>query len=393
MTRPSILVVDDIRENVVAISALLASMNCRVVPAYSGNEALARLLEQPFVLMLLDAHMPGVDGFEVARYARDNPTTRDVPIIFLTALSGNHDNHMRGYGAGAVDFLTKPVDPAILRAKIRVFLELHQANQQLMAARERALKLEAAERLSQSRRVLLDELTRKNAELERANQELEQFAYLVAHDLREPLRMVTLYTGLLEARHGDALGEDGRRKTRFACEGAERLQRMLDDLALYVRIEREEHNDQPVDLGQLAADVARELGAKLSEAEAVFEYHDLPVVFGDAAQLSLLLRSLVDNSLKFRSDLPPRLALTAVTRNHAWVLSLSDNGIGVEPAFAPRAFQIFQRGHPHEAYPGRGVGLAVVQRIALRHGGSAWLEPILPHGTRVCVAIPIRQHE
>src|SRR6188768_4341816 len=135
LDRPAVLAVDDVQANLVAVQALLEDMDCDIVSARSGNEALRYLLRRDFAVVLLDVQMPEMDGYEVAHHARRNPSTRDVPIIFLTAANNSEGMVLRGYGSGAVDFLFKPLNPSILRAKVRVFLELHAARRKVEAAK------------------------------------------------------------------------------------------------------------------------------------------------------------------------------------------------------------------------------------------------------------------
>ena len=130
---PAVLVVDDVEGNLVALEALLADLDCDVVLARSGNQALSALLKREFAVALLDVQMPEMDGFEVARHARQNPATRDVPLLFLTATHDSEEGVLRGYGSGAVDFLFKPIDSTILRSKVRVFLDLYRSRSEIAA--------------------------------------------------------------------------------------------------------------------------------------------------------------------------------------------------------------------------------------------------------------------
>jgi CheY-like chemotaxis protein len=139
MTRPNVLLVDDVEANLIALEAQLSSLSCNLVRASSGNDGLRELLKREFAVMLLDVQMPDMDGYEMAAFARENPATRELPIIFVTAMLETEETALRGYGTGAVDFLFKPVNPHILRSKVQVFLDLYESRRKLaetVAARE-----------------------------------------------------------------------------------------------------------------------------------------------------------------------------------------------------------------------------------------------------------------
>src|SRR3954470_21310266 len=164
--RPAVLAVDDVDANLLALQALLEDMDCEVVFARSGNDALRHLLRREFAVMLLDVQMPEMDGYEVAHHARKNPSTRDVPIIFLTAANNSEGMVLRGYGSGAVDFLFKPLNASVLRSKVRVFLELHAAHQKVADAKT------ALEHSNAELRALADEKARLASQFQEANVQL-----------------------------------------------------------------------------------------------------------------------------------------------------------------------------------------------------------------------------
>ncbi|HEY0713203.1 MAG TPA: response regulator, partial [Polyangia bacterium] len=180
--KPSILICDDTPANLIALRALLEDMDCNLVTVTNGNDALKNLLKHEFALILLDVQMPEMDGYEVARYARDNPSTHDVPIIFLTAMYQTEENVLRGYGSGAVDFLVKPINQTVLRSKVRVFLDLHIA------------RLRLAETLI--------ELDKARIQAENASRSKSQFVANMSHELKTPLNAIIGFGELLE--EGDA---------------------------------------------------------------------------------------------------------------------------------------------------------------------------------------------
>jgi len=217
MTRPTVLIVDDVEANLIALDAALGSLDCDLVRASSGNEGLRALLRHDFAVMLLDVQMPGMDGYEMAAYARGNPSTRDVPIIFVTAMLEAEATALRGYGTGAVDFLFKPVNPYILRSKVQVFLDLYT-----------------------SRRKLADTV----AAHERTLADLEAFNYSVSHDLRAPLRPLDGFSQTLLEEYGKQLDETGRGYLTKIRSAAQRMGQLIDDLLRLSRIRA--HDDDAV---------------------------------------------------------------------------------------------------------------------------------------------------
>jgi light-regulated signal transduction histidine kinase (bacteriophytochrome) len=231
-------------------------------------------------------------------------------------------------------------------------------------------------------------LREKTEELERSNQDLEQFAYVASHDLREPLRMVATYVTLLEREYGAQLGPQAQEYIRFAVEGAERMARLVSDLLAYARITPRTAPFGPVDLKSLAETVVHSLRATIDEAHAQVKVAELPTVPGDPLQLSQVLQNLLENALKFRSDRKPRLELRAEPRGRDWMLSCHDNGIGIEPRFFTRIFELFQRLHTADRYPGTGMGLALCKKIVERHGGRIWVDSKFSEGTTVYFTLP-----
>jgi signal transduction histidine kinase len=225
------------------------------------------------------------------------------------------------------------------------------------------------------------ELAAKAEELARSNAELELFAHVASHDLQEPLRTVAGCMELLERRYKGRLDENADEFIEFARDGAKRMQRMIDDLLTCARVQTHGKPFQAVDCNHVAGEVMKNLEAAITQHNAAVTWDELPTVTGDHTQLVQLLQNLVGNAIKFHGDQPPRVSVSAKRSGRQWVFSAQDNGIGMEPQYQDRVFQVFQRLHTRDEYPGTGVGLAVCRRIVDRHGGRIWFESELGKGT------------
>jgi PAS domain S-box-containing protein len=219
-----------------------------------------------------------------------------------------------------------------------------------------------------------DELEHKARELARSNEELQQFAYVASHDLQEPLRMISSYTQLIQRRYGERLDGDAKEFMDYIVDGAARMKQLIEDLLAYSRVGTRGRDFEEVDSSAaLAKALANLRGAQ--EASGAKVTHDaLPRVVADASQLTQLFQNLIGNAMKFRGDEPPRIHVGCETRDHVWVFTVRDNGIGLDTQYADRIFMMFQRLHNKTEYPGTGIGLAICKKIVERHGGRIWVE-------------------
>ena len=238
-----------------------------------------------------------------------------------------------------------------------------------------------------------DELRRTLAELERSNQELEQFAYVASHDLQEPLRMVASYTQLLAQRYGDRLDPDAHEFIGFAVDGAARMRRLINDLLDYSRVTTRGDAPAPVDAQAALGEALTNLRSAIQETGGVVTAEPLPRVQADATQLSQLFQNLIGNALKFRGDAPPQVHISVTPWEGAWRFAVADNGIGIDPQYFDRIFAIFQRLHPSHRYPGTGIGLALCKRIVERHGGRLWVESTPGRGSAFYFTLPRTEGE
>lgn len=232
-----------------------------------------------------------------------------------------------------------------------------------------------------------DALARTIQALEASNVELDRYTSVAAHDLREPLRTVRGYLDLLEADHGDDVGEGGRELLGFATEATTRLDRLTSDLLLYARLGSQPPARAPVDLGALLGEVRADLRDAIARTGADVRVGPLPTVTADAPQLRMLFQNLLSNALKFH-DGAPRVRVDAEHRGDAWALIVRDDGIGIDPAYHARIFEPFARLERREAYEGTGIGLAICRRIVERHGGDIAVRSNVGAGTTFTVTLP-----
>lgn len=224
-------------------------------------------------------------------------------------------------------------------------------------------------------------------ELQRSNDELRQFAYIVSHDLQEPLRMISSYVNLLARRYQGKLDASADDYIAFAVDGAQRMQQMITALLTYTRVGGQSWKVAAVNCEALIARVLMDLQMAIKESNATITHDPLPTVQGDEIQLAQVLQNLISNALKFRKDTPPHIHISAQREEGHWRFSVRDNGIGIDPGQVGRLFQVFQRLHTRQEYPGTGIGLAICKKIIERHGGRIWIDSLPAQGATVYFTI------
>jgi signal transduction histidine kinase len=254
--------------------------------------------------------------------------------------------------------------------------DIAELGHDIEAMRERLVAqiaaVEESRRLVAQARASLEEQTQ---ELQRSNRELEQFAYVASHDLQEPLRKVSSFCQMLERRYGGQLDERADQYIHFAVDGAQRMQQLINDLLEYSRVGRLTTPQVDVDLMGILRVALGNLETAIEESGAEVTWDDLPTVRGEAPLLTQVLQNVISNAIKFRSEAAPRIHIGVRREGEFWEFWCSDNGIGIEPQYAERVFQIFQRLHAKEVYSGTGIGLAIGKKIVEYHGGRIWIDP------------------
>jgi PAS domain S-box-containing protein len=235
------------------------------------------------------------------------------------------------------------------------------------------------------------QLSALNRELERSNRDLEQFAYVASHDLQEPLRMISSFTQLLEQRYKGKLDKSADEFTEFVVDGANRMQRMINDLLSYSRVSSRGKPFEPVNNEEILAQVQVNLLLLIEENQALLTHESLPEITADASQMLHLFQNLIGNAIKFRGKEPPRVHVFSESREEEWMFGVRDNGIGIAKEYFDRIFVIFQRLHSREEYSGTGIGLAICKKIVERHGGRIWVESEPGKGSTFFFTIPKRR--
>lgn len=282
--------------------------------------------------------------------------------------AGDYQHHIEGSGPPEFRRLADDID--LMRQKIAQ--ELDEVRQ----ARERIEWVNS-------------QLQKQAEELTRSNRDLEQFAYVASHDLQEPLRKVASFCQLLQRRYAGQLDERADQYIAFAVDGAQRMQRLINDLLAFSRIGRLTTGFTEVDLNKVMGDVAGQTEAARQYADAELTWDEMPTIRGEEPLLTNLLVNLVSNSVKFRRpDVTPKVHVSARLVDGEWEISCRDNGIGIEPEFADKIFVIFQRLHSKDAYPGTGIGLAIVKKIVEYHGGRVWVDTDAEVGTTIRFTLP-----
>ena len=235
------------------------------------------------------------------------------------------------------------------------------------------------------------ELENINLQLARSNAELEQFAYVASHDLREPLRKIKSYTELLSQRYEDQLDARADKYIHYIVDGSARMQQLITDLLTYSRLGRAELNLNLTALSAILDSVISDLELTIRESSATITADPLPTLIVDAQQINRLLQNLLGNALKFHGEAPPQIHIAAQQKSGEWLFSVSDNGIGVEPQYTERIFLIFQRLHTRGEYPGTGMGLAICKKIVENHDGRIWAESQPDQGMTFHFTLPLRR--
>ncbi len=408
-----ILLVDDREDNLFSLETILESDGYQFVKANSGRQALKVLLtEFDFALILMDVKMPNLNGFETAALIYEREKLKHIPIIFITANNYGEENIFKGYRSGAVDYIFKPINPELLRAKVSVYIELYKKNHQLLLQEEKLksinknLENEIKERKHSEEKII--ELNRQllnNIEsLETANKELDRFAFMASHDMQEPLRKIRTFTDLLSIKHKEQIDNDGMAKIKIIQKAAERMQELIKDILTFSKVSNENEPFVKTDLNVLVREVVEELDAQLQSKEAQINIGIFPVIYANPALIKSLFLNLIGNALKYsKPDVPPVIevycddvpadqqVLLEKGKNKYYRIFVKDNGIGFDQKYAEQIFDMFKRLHVHTEYEGTGIGLALCKQIMEKHNGYISAVSTANEGATFIISLPIKQ--
>jgi signal transduction histidine kinase len=383
-----ILLVDDREDNLFSIEAVLEQNGYTFVRANSGRQALKILLkEQDFSLILMDVQMPDLDGFETASLIYDREKLKHIPIIFITAFDYGEDTMFKGYQSGAVDYIFKPINSALLKAKVSVFIDLYKKNHQLMAQEQRlkAINNELEERVKERTEELLNknlELESKNRELKKINNDLDNFVYTASHDLKGPIANLEGLISILSKKIKDKIGEDELNLFNMITTSISKFNATIRDLTEITKVQKDVNEEmEHVSFSNIAEDIKRDIQKLITESGVVFseEYLITDILYAKR-NLRSILYNLLTNGIKYRSqERPVHLSIRTYTDNGFIVLSVQDNGLGLSPNQQAKLFTMFKRMHTH--VEGTGIGLYIVKRIIENNGGKIEVESEQGKGT------------
>jgi len=380
----NILLVDDEPGNLLALQAILDPLEQTLVKASSGKEALRHVLKEDFAVILLDVQMPDMNGIEAAAAIRERERSRHIPIIFLTGMVKTDEMMFKGYSAGAVDYLMKPIKSEILRAKVEVFVELAISRLKLQqeieehtrsAAEISKLNLE----LEQKNKDLLDRTT----SLQETISELDSYSYSISHDMRQPLRTMQGYSDILVEECLPQLSPEHQAYLQKISSGAKRLDNLIQDVLSYSWLSRSKFKLEEIDTDRLTREIIEQYpGMQDPQAEVTIE-GSLPVVLANEATLTQCISNLLGNAVKFVvPGEKPRVRIRAEKIGKYVRIWFEDNGIGISPRDQDRIFGIFVKVHPTQVYNGTGIGLSIVRRAAEKMDGRIGVESELGSGSR-----------
>ena len=413
--QPKILLVDDREDNLLSIETIFEPDGYKFVKANSGRQALKILLtEYDFALILMDVKMPNLNGFETASLIYERERLKHIPIIFITANNFGDENIFRGYQSGAVDYIYKPINPDVLRAKVSVLIDLYRKNRQLLAQEQRlvainkSLEMEIKERKASEEKVKLlnRQLLENIASLETANKDLDRFAFMASHDLQEPLRKIRMFSDRLQLKYKEILDEDGRTNISRIQKAAERMQTLITDILTFSKVAVDKPSFVEIDMNTLVGEILLEMNEDVREKDAKVVVEKLPSLIVNPSLMKPLFHNLIGNALKYsKKNVQPVIKITSdITQGNGKAtkdsannkycrIFVEDNGIGFDQKYAEEIFGMFKRLHHNTEFEGTGIGLALCKKIVEQHKGYISARSKVNEGSTFIISLPMLKQE
>ncbi len=401
-----VLIVDDIRANIIALKKTLELHDIDVDTAESGEEALKKILKTNYCLIIMDVQMPGLDGFEVVKILSGNKRTKDIPVIFLSALNIEKKYIFKGYETGAVEYITKPVDSDLLILKVKTFIKIYEQQNELkgmkdLLSKEIKIRKEAQDNLEIKIAERTKELVLKNEELELRNHELQQFSWVVSHDLNEPIRKIQIFIKIIKELYLTA-DEKAIDYVDRTIKSAERMQTLITDLLAYSRLSSQV-KPETTDLNVVLQEVISDFDYMIERKNATIKTSELPTIDSIPSQLRQVFQNLIGNALKFsgNTDHPVIEITSEIIADKSFESPVSsdgkfcrivvkDNGIGFDEIYLDRIFIIFQSLNDRQKYEGTGIGLAIAKKIIEKHNGLITAKSQIGEGASFIIILPLK---
>lgn len=414
MVQQKILLVDDREDNLLSIETILEPAGYTFVKARSGNEALKVLLNEfDFALILMDVKMPTLNGFDTAAMIYQREKLRHIPIIFITANNYGDENIFKGYMTGAVDYIYKPINPDLLRAKVAVFIDLYKKNHRLLAQEQklvainRNLEMEIRERMISEEKVkeLNHKLLENIERLESANRDLDRFAFMASHDLQEPLRKMLMFSDRLHHKYKDILDDEAKLYISRIQNAGERMQALIKDILLFSKTSIEKPVFVDSNMNDILSEVLTEMDSIVSDKKASIDVKSLPILRVNPVLMRPLFHNLISNALKYsRKDVPPVVKIYSEfssmhdisdneMKSRYCRIYVEDNGIGFDQKYSEQIFGMFKRLHLHSEFEGTGIGLALCKKIVEEHSGYITARSKVNEGSVFIISLPVQQPE
>jgi light-regulated signal transduction histidine kinase (bacteriophytochrome) len=349
--------------------------------------------------------MPDLNGFETATIIYEREKLKSIPIIFITAHTQDEDYLFKGYRMGGVDYIYKPINPELLRAKVAVFVELYRKNLQLKLHEQKLLaansslqkQIEERKASEEKVRMLNEQLLQNNRHLKSVNEELDRFAYVASHDLQEPLRKIMVFSDKIQGK-GDADSETSKYLQKITTS-SQRMQSLINDLLNFSRHSVSADDFRRTDLNMIVKEAVAELELEIERSGAVINVEHLPTVNVIPSMIRQVFYNLVCNALKFRkAGTIPVVTISATKADGVngskrsggyYAISIKDNGIGFNPKYADEIFMVFKRLHSYHEFEGTGMGLSICKKIMEKHNGYITAKSKPDEGATFTLGLPV----